>query len=53
MNYKILRKDLLANQGELEALLKQYEADGLNVDEEVAKLINLGYIAKETVKKDK
>ena len=43
--YEILRTDLFPTDKDLEATLEQYATDGLDVKIEVAKLINLGYIA--------
>jgi len=43
--YEILRTDLFPTIKDLEATLEQYATDGLDVKIEVAKLIDLGYIA--------
>jgi hypothetical protein len=44
--YTILRTDLYEDQKALEAVLEDYKEKGLNVEEEVKKLISLGYIKK-------
>lgn len=42
--YTIIRTDLWANLEALEATLKGYTDNGLNVEEEIKKLVDLGYI---------
>jgi hypothetical protein len=42
--YTILRSDLFADIKALEATLADYKEKGLDVQEEIKKLVNLGYI---------
>ena len=42
--YTIIRTDLFADQEALAKVLSDYHAQGLNVEEEIQKLIDLGYI---------
>lgn len=42
--YTIIRTDLWASIEALEATLKSYADNGLNVEEEVQKLVESGYI---------
>jgi hypothetical protein len=47
IQYKILRADLFPDQQALEACLADYKAKGLDVEKEIEKMINLGYIKKD------
>ena len=42
--YKIIRTDLFPTEADLEKLLDSYKQAGLDVKEEIKKLIALGYI---------
>jgi hypothetical protein len=42
--YTIIRTDLFADQEALKTVLEDYKAGGLNVEDEIQKLIDLGYI---------